>query len=124
MTSSSRRVILSVSIASLLTVARVQAQVIVRGTNLVELRAADATAGTASWTNTGSLGGSFTEVGDASVSTINAGAFGTVPIVNFDPNEAYRGMMALAAITGSGTRSIEVWMLNPTLSGEDTMVAW
>jgi hypothetical protein len=124
MSSSPGRVILSVSIATLLTIGKMEGQVIVRGTNLVELRAADASAGTPNWINSGSLGGSFTEVGDASVSTINAGAFGIVPVVNFDPNEAYRGPTAPAAITGSGTRSIEVWIQNPTLATEDTMVAW
>ena len=105
-------------------VGKMEGQVIVRGTNLVELRAGDPSAGTANWANSGSLGGSFTEVGDASVSTINVAAYGLVPLVNFDPNEAYRGPTAPTSITGNGTRSIEVWMQNPTLATEDTMVAW
>ena len=111
--------ILSGSLGSLLAASAAQAQVIVAGTNLVDLRADHASAGTASWLNNGSLGGAFAEVGDATLTTI-----GGVPYVSFDPNEAYRGPMAPFSITGSGTRSIELWMYNPTLAVEDTMVAW
>src|SRR5436190_3522802 len=88
------------------------------GALLVNLRADHPTAGTAAWVNGGSLGGVFTEAGDAVVT--NSGG---VNYVSFDPNEGYRGPTAPADITLNSDRSIEVWVRNPVLSGEDTMVA-
>ena len=96
-----------------------RAQVQTAGDLLVNLRASNPSAGTTAWANTGTLGGTFTEVGDPIFSN-SAG----VSYVNFDPNEAYRGPTAPAGVTGANDRSIEVWMLNPALSGEDSMVAW
>lgn len=95
------------------------AQIQTAGDLLVNLRADNPGAGTAAWTNTGTLGGAFTEVGDASV--VDQGG---VPLVAFDPNEAYRGPTAPADVTGSGDRSIEAWVWNPGIAGEDTVVAW
>ena len=94
-------------------------QIQTAGDLLVNLRADNSTAGTAAWGNSGTLGGAFAEVGDAEVTTI-----GGVPYVAFDPNEAYRGPTAPADVTGSGDRSIEAWVRNPALSGEDTLAAW
>src|SRR5215217_3738146 len=88
------------------------------GALLVNLRADSATAGSAAWANTGTLGGAFTEVGDATVT--NSGG---VNYVQFDPNEAYRGPTAPADITLNSDRSIEVWVRNVNLAVEDTMVA-
>ena len=95
------------------------AQVQTAGVLLVNLHASSPSAGTAAWANGGTLGGAFTEVGDATL--VNQGG---VPYVALDPNEAYRGPAAPAGVTGSSDRSIELWVLNPTLSGEDTMAAW
>jgi hypothetical protein len=95
------------------------AQIQTAGDLLVNLRADNATAGTAAWTNTGSLGGAFAEVGDAAVA--NSGG---TNYVHFDPNEAYRGPTAPAGVTGSGDRSIEVWVRNDNIATEDSMVAW
>src|SRR5215207_7897505 len=73
-----------------------RAQVQTAGDLLVNLRASNPSAGTAAWANTGTLGGTFTEVGDPIVSS-SAG----VSYVNFDPNQAYRGPTAPAGVTGS-----------------------
>jgi hypothetical protein len=88
------------------------------GALLVNLRADNPTAGTPAWLNTGSLGGAFVEAGDATVT--NSGG---VNYVQFDANEGYRGPAAPADVTLNSDRSIEVWVRNPVLSGEDTMVA-
>jgi hypothetical protein len=88
------------------------------GALLVNLRADYPSAGTANWLNTGSLGGSFVENGDATVT--NSGG---VNYVQFGANVGYRGPTAPADITGNSDRTIEVWVRNPVLSGEDTMVA-
>ena len=101
------------------TAATASAQVQTAGDLLVNLRADDPSAGTAAWTNAGTLSGAFTEVGDAAL--VNQGG---VNYVALDPNEAYRGPAAPPGVTGGGDRSIEVWVLNPSLSGEDSMVAW
>lgn len=97
----------------------VSAQVQTAGDVLVNLRADHPTAGTAAWSNTGTLGGAFSEVGDATAVT-----GGGTRMVAFDANEAYRGPSAPASVTGNGDRSIEAWVLNPALSGEDTVVAF
>ena len=94
-------------------------QVQTAGPLLVNLRADNATAGTAAWVNTGTLGGAFSEVGDTAVTSIGGATF-----VTFEANEAYRGPTAPAGVTGAGDRSIEVWVRNANISGEDTMVAW
>lgn len=95
------------------------AAVTIAGNLLVELNATHATAGTGSWTNTGTLGGSFAEVGDAVL--ISAGG---VSYVSLGPNVAYRGPVAPGDLTGSSDRTIEVWMRNTSIAVEDTMVAW
>jgi len=95
------------------------AAVTIAGNLLVELSATHATAGTASWTNTGTLGGSFTEVGDAVPVNISG-----VSYISLGSNVAYRGPTAPPDITGSSDRTIEVWMRNPTIATEDTLVSW
>jgi hypothetical protein len=87
---------------------------------LVDLNASDPSAGTAAWTNTGSLLGTFTENGNTVL-----GIFGPndSPGVNFDGSSAYRGMLAPAGITGAGTKTIEAWVFNPALNAEETMVS-
>ena len=95
------------------------AQVAVAGQLLVDLQATHPSAGTASWQNLGTLGGSFAEVGDAS-SVVTGG----ISYIALGPNEAYRGPTAPASITGSEDRSIEVWVRQLSIATEDTMVAW
>jgi hypothetical protein len=97
------------------------AALVVEGTNLVNLRADDASAGSAAWNNTGSLGGTFAKggAGDTTVTT-NGG----VQYVPLDGATYYTGPNAPASITGSGTRSVEAWVRNPGLQAEETLVAW
>src|SRR5687767_12972890 len=56
----------AVALATQLGSEHASAQVAVAGQLLVDLQATDPSAGTASWQNLGTLGGSFAEVGDAS----------------------------------------------------------
>jgi hypothetical protein len=92
------------------------------GTLFVNLDAADATAGTATWANAGSLG-DFTQVGGPFVSSVG----GLVPAVVFDGmDDAYVSVdNAPAGIVGlDATRSIEAWVFNPSIAAEETVVAW
>ena len=109
----------AVALATQIWSQRASAQFDVAGQLLIDLRATDPSAGTAAWQNFGTLGGSFAEVGDAS--TVVTGG---VSYVSLGANEAYRGPVAPASITGAEDRSIEVWMRQATIATEDTMVAW
>jgi hypothetical protein len=100
----------------------------IAGDLLVDLRATDPTAATATWNNLGTLG-DFTRVGNPQVQTVAGVAAVTLngdhPAGGWD--DAYQGPLAPAAITGSGTRSIELWAYNPAdglQQGEETAVAW
>jgi hypothetical protein len=97
------------------------AALVVEGTNLVNLRADDASAGSAAWNNTGSLGGTFAKggAGTTTVTTNNG-----VQYVPLDGTTYYTGPNAPASITGAGTRSVEAWVRNPGLQPEETLVAW
>ncbi len=101
-----------------------QAALVSAGSLFVDLDARHASAGTANWTNTGSLGGSFTENGNPLLQNIGPNAN---PAVTFDGvNDFYRGANAPAGVTGAGaagTRSIEVWTFNPSAPGEETLVS-
>ncbi len=100
---------------------RAAADIVIADDLLVSLSASDASAGTPSWTNLGTLGGAFTENGDAVL-----GLFGVAdaPGVEFFGAEAYAGPASPASITGAGTRSIEVWAYNTALNPEETLVSW
>jgi hypothetical protein len=97
------------------------AAIVVEGTNLVNLRADNATAGSANWANTGSLGGTFAKggAGTTAVTTNNG-----VQYVPLDGSTFYTGPNAPASITGNGTRSVEAWVRNPGLQPEETLAAW
>lgn len=97
---------------------------------LVELDAEHPSAGTTEWVNTGTAGGSFIETGDPFIeqafgdlgtggaSGVNFNSTGTldVYISNFD---------APPGIIGPDpTRTVEVWVLNPSVVGTESMVAW
>ena len=101
----------------------------VAGEVLVDLRATDPTASTAAWRNLGTLGGNFTRVGNPAVQDIS----GTTGVaINFDDpaggwDDAFQGPLAPASLTGSATRTIEIWSYNPSdgqQQGEETAVAW
>jgi hypothetical protein len=97
---------------------------------LIELDAEHPSAGTGEWINTGTSGGSFIETGDPFVeqafgdlgtggaSGVNFNSTGTldVYISNFDADPGLIGP--------NPTRTIEVWALNPSVVGTESMVAW
>jgi hypothetical protein len=94
----------------------------VAGELFVDLRANDASAGGASWNNSGTLGG-FAEVGDPRAVIVPGG----VPAVYFDGvDDAYQSAVgAPAGLTGlDPTRTIEAWVLNPSIPDEETVVSW
>ena len=72
---------------------------VVAGNNLVNLRADNATAGTDGWTNTGTLGGSFTKGGAGNTTVTNNGGVSYVPL---DGTTFYVGPNAPAGVTGAG----------------------
>ncbi|MES2476602.1 MAG: LamG-like jellyroll fold domain-containing protein [Verrucomicrobiota bacterium] len=89
------------------------------GTLHVDLRATDASAGTATWINNGSLG-HFTRIGTPTKTTV-----ANIPAVQFSGSgQAYTGPNTIADLDGSSDRSIEVWAYNPTLADEETTVSW
>ncbi|HEX41384.1 MAG TPA: LamG domain-containing protein, partial [Phycisphaerales bacterium] len=73
---------------------------------------------TGAWTNAGTLG-DFTPSGQPVVEDV-AG----VKTVTFNGANWFNGPASPAGITGAGTRTIEVWALNPALPAEETMVSW
>jgi len=91
---------------------------------LVDLRAEDLAYGTGvtTWTNHGSTAGDFTatESGDPIVVENVAGA----KAVTLNGGDRFDGPISPDGIEGDGTRSIEVWAYNPSMLGEETMVAW
>lgn len=102
----------------------IHAQIQTAGDLLVDLRASHATAGSASWTNLGTLGGSFTEFGNPVATEFGTNDSAAVVFNGLENGDAYRGPIAPAGITGNGTRSVEVWAYNPALADEETLVSW
>lgn len=93
----------------------------IAGELIVNLDARDASAGTATWTNKGSMG-NFKGLGQPKLVKI-AGQ----PAVRFNgKTDAYRSEKPTPPeITGAHARSIEVWVFNPALdSSEECLVAW
>ncbi len=92
----------------------------VAGTLYVDLSPTNAISST--WTNLGTLG-NFTKVGTPTL-VANVGGTG-VPGVFFNGSgQAYQGPNSVADIDGSSDRSIEVWVYNPSLVVEETMISW
>lgn len=92
------------------------------GTLLVDLRATDASAGAATWTNSGTLG-PFARIGSpAKVANVLSSG---IPGVQFNgTSQAYDGPNSVAEIEGGSDRTIEVWAWNPALAAEETTVSW
>ena len=93
------------------------------GEVFVNVDAGHATAGEASWTNTGTLG-DLIEVGDVVKTTVFGGdavAFNLESSGNAyqTPEDAPAGLVGKIP-----TRTIEVWALNPSIDAEEGMVAW
>ena len=100
---------------------QVQAQLVIAGGPLlVDLDASDGSAGTARWTNDGTLG-NFTEIGNVTTSTLGPNSN---TAINISGGNAYTGPASPASITGAGARSIEVWAFNPGVAAEESLVSW
>ncbi len=93
----------------------------VAGELVVSLDARDPSAGTAVWTNQGTMG-NFTRLGSPKLTTA-----GGQPAVQFNgTSDAYRSEKPTpATLTGAHARSIEVWVRNPSFdSTEECLVGW
>jgi mono/diheme cytochrome c family protein len=93
------------------------------GTLYVDLRATDASAGSAVWANQGTLG-NFTRIGGPTLVTNVASTGFRGVLFGGVTNDAYLGPNSVADIDGAGDRSIEVWAYNPALVQEETTVSW
>ncbi len=101
----------------------------VAGTLYVDLKAADFDPSTGIWKNRAAASpGDFTAVGAPTlVTNVNQTGITAVQFNGFNQAigvDAFQGPVAPAAITGNGARSVEVWVLDPYLSGEESLVAW
>jgi hypothetical protein len=74
------------------------------------------------WTNSGALGGVFNASATVpAVITTRPDARG----VNFNGTaHFYTGPAAPAFITGTNARTVEAWVFNPAVAGEETIFAW
>jgi hypothetical protein len=95
----------------------------IAGELFVDLDASHPSAGTASWTNAGTLG-NFVEVGNPAVVNIEGRAG-----VRFNYSaalDAYQSPVAAPAglVGANPTRTIEAWVHNPSIADEETIVAW
>jgi hypothetical protein len=92
------------------------------GTLHVDLRASDASAGAATWTNRGALGdftryGTPVWIGNVSNTSIAGVQFKGTP-------DAYIGPRTTSDLDGAGSRTIEVWAMNISpLAAEETLVS-
>jgi carbonic anhydrase/acetyltransferase-like protein (isoleucine patch superfamily) len=97
------------------------------GTLYVDLRAPKAANGTPTtfntWTNLGSSAGNFTKIGSPVYSNNVAGS--GIAGIYFDGTSARYSSPAvsIADITGAGDRTLEVWVYNPSIASEETMVS-
>lgn len=89
------------------------------GDLIVDVDASTYEVGSGTWTNAGTYS-SFTAVGEPGLMTI-----GDSPAVIFDGSTAFVGSEAAPeSITAFETRSIEAWVFNPSIVGEETVVSW
>ena len=104
--------------------ARAQTAPVVAGTLYVDLRSTNAVAGTAIWTNFGTLG-NFAVTSAVPISATNNVLGTEVTGVLFTSfSNAFIGPVSVADLEGSSDRSIEVWALNPSFVSEEAMVSW
>ncbi len=97
---------------------------VVAGELFVNLLAKNPSAGTATWTNQGTLG-NFARSGVPSPAALDPNVANTaIPGVSFDDAlAAYTGPAATADITGNDSRSIEVWAYNPGHGDSDELIS-
>ncbi|HEX7861412.1 MAG TPA: LamG-like jellyroll fold domain-containing protein [Verrucomicrobiae bacterium] len=74
-----------------------------------------------SWTNSGSMGGFFTAPTDlgATAETVS-GAKG----VTFAGTNYYNGPVTPEFITGNASRTVDAWVFNPAVAGEESLISW
>src|SRR5688572_1516252 len=81
----------------------------------------------ASWSNTGTVGGTFASAGSVVPEVVQTNG---VKGINFNTGGGgangthYVGPTAPTSITAAGSRTVEAWILNPTIGNEETIVAW
>jgi carbonic anhydrase/acetyltransferase-like protein (isoleucine patch superfamily) len=97
------------------------------GTLYVDLRATNAASPSqilfTTWTNLGSSVGNFNR-GGAPTYSASVGGTGIPGVVFNGASALYSSSnMSIPDLTGAGARSIEVWVYNPTLQSEETMVS-
>jgi hypothetical protein len=115
----SKQALFATALASALATIPAQAQLAVAENILVDLRATQSSAGTATWANLG-VAGNFSVVSGTPVKQ----NLGGVDYVTMDPGTQYVGPLAPATVTGAGTRTVEVWVKNDVVDNEDIMIAW
>ncbi len=77
--------------------------------------------GLPSWTNTGTVGGTFTATGAPAITTVN----GVNAVTFAGSGDFFAGPASPPSVTGvNPSRSIEVWAFNPTIESEETLVGW
>ncbi len=97
------------------------------GTLYVDLRATNAASSSlatfSTWTNFGAGVGNFAKVSSTSYSTNVAST--SIPGILFNGTSGYymATNTSIADITGASDRSFEVWVYNPSLASEETMVS-
>jgi hypothetical protein len=93
------------------------------GELFVNLSASDASAGSAVWSNAGTLG-DFNRVGNPGIQVLDG--VRAIAFNNNNTDGSYQSSInAPVGLTGvDPTRSIEVWAFNPAIGTEETLVAW
>ena len=75
----------------------------------------------ATWTNTGSVGGSF----DKNTSTPTVGTIAGKHAITFDGNDRFiSSFNTPSGITGNGDFTIAIWAYNPSATGEECLLCW
>ncbi|TAE77446.1 MAG: LamG domain-containing protein [Verrucomicrobia bacterium] len=115
----SKQALLATALASAMASLSAQAQLAVAENILVDLRATQGSAGTATWFNRG-VAGNFSVVSGTPVKQ----NIGGVDYVTMDPTTQYVGPVAPPTVTGADTRTVEVWVKNDVVNNEDIMIAW
>ena len=95
----------------------------VAGELFVDLNAADPSAGTAVWTNNGTAG-DFNMVGAPSASSANSRP--SVALNIDQDGDAYvtAGPAPAGMVGPDATCTVEVWVYNPTIEDEESLVSW
>ena len=72
-----------------------------------------------SWINQGSLGGTFAASGSPVVEAVDG-----VKGVTYNGNSWHVGPRSTPEMDGTSDRSIQVWLYNPAVASEETIVSW